>query len=110
MSDSRRRELTAELGRIVDRLIRGYDPLKIILFGSLASGQVGEWSDIDLVVIKDTEKPFYERLEEVIGIAQPNVGTDILVYTPAEEAQMRHDLFFQEEVIKKGRVLYEARH
>ena len=42
--------LNAELSRIVDVLLNNYNPQKIILFGSLASGNVHEYSDIDLIV------------------------------------------------------------
>ncbi|MDI3531232.1 MAG: uncharacterized protein PWP60_1081, partial [Candidatus Atribacteria bacterium] len=53
---SREREklLHEELSRIVKLLIEKYQPEKIILFGSLAEGRIHEWSDIDLLIIKDT--------------------------------------------------------
>jgi len=105
---SRLAELTHELNRMVESIIREYNPLRIIVFGSVANGIVDEWSDVDLVVIKETDKPFYERLEEVVQIAQPNVAADILVYTPEEEERMKDNLFFREEVLKRGRVIYDA--
>jgi len=101
-------ELNSELNRIVDVIIREYNPIKIILYGSIPSGKVNNWSDIDLVVIKNTDKSFYERLEEVIKLTEPNVGTDIIVYTPDEAEQMKDDLFFQEEIIKKGKVIFSV--
>lgn len=101
-------ELTRELNRMVQSIVQKYKPLRIIVFGSVASGTVDEWSDIDLVVVKETDKPFYERLEEVAQIAQPNIAADILVYTPEEEEAMKDNLFFREEVLKKGRVVYDA--
>ncbi|ERM92468.1 nucleotidyltransferase [Caldanaerobacter subterraneus subsp. yonseiensis KB-1] len=104
---SRMNQLDHELKRIVDVLIREYQPEKIILFGSLATKKINEWSDIDLIVIKDTNKPFYERLEEVIKIAKPTVGTDIIVYTPKEVEEMKESMFYNEEILKKGKVIYE---
>jgi predicted nucleotidyltransferase len=102
-------ELNNELTRMVGVIIEKYNPETIILFGSTAGGNVNEWSDLDLVVIKDTQKSFYERLEEVVEIAQPNIGADIIVYTPDEAEQMKDDLFFKEEVINKGKVLFSTK-
>ncbi|MDI3477596.1 MAG: uncharacterized protein PWQ59_1121 [Thermoanaerobacterium sp.] len=94
--------------RIVSVLIEKYDPLKIILFGSLATGNINDFSDIDLIVIKNSKKPFFERLEEVILLTMPKVGADILVYTPEEFKSTQDRLFIKEEVIKKGRVIYNV--
>ncbi len=49
-SEARKRKaaLEAELKRILPIIIEKYQPEKIILFGSLATGDVHEWSDIDL--------------------------------------------------------------
>lgn len=109
MDTARYTELNNELTRMVDLIIDKYNPEKIILFGSTASGNVNEWSDLDLVVIKNTDKSFYERLEEIVEIAQPNIGADIIVYTPDEAEQMKDDFFFKEEIINKGKVLFSAR-
>jgi len=100
--------LTIELNRIIKNIVEKYSPLKIILFGSVATGNVEEWSDIDLIVIKDTSKTFYERLEEIVEIAEPNVGADIIVYTPEEEDHMKNDLFYKEEIMKKGKVIFDV--
>ncbi|WP_422445324.1 nucleotidyltransferase domain-containing protein [Thermoanaerobacterium sp. DL9XJH110] len=106
----RKKFLEKELDRTVSALIEKYNPLKIILFGSLATGDIHEYSDIDLVVIKNTTKNFYDRLEETVDLLQKNVGTDIIVYTPEEAKELeKDDMFFREEVIKKGKVLYEAK-
>jgi predicted nucleotidyltransferase len=103
-------ELNTELDRIVSVLINEYDPQKIILFGSLASGNIHEFSDIDLIVIKESDKGFYDRLEEVGLLIMPEItGADILVYTPKEFESKKDSPFFREEVFKKGKVLYDAK-
>ncbi|MBS3975823.1 MAG: nucleotidyltransferase domain-containing protein [Syntrophomonadaceae bacterium] len=99
--------LENELARIVSVLVNKYEPLKIVLFGSLVTGDIHEYSDIDLVVIKNSQKGFYERLEEVGLLVMSRRGADILVYTPEEFEIVQDRLFFQEEVLKKGKVLYE---
>jgi predicted nucleotidyltransferase len=105
---ARKLVLENELARIVSVLVNEYEPLKIVLFGSLVTGDIHEYSDIDLVVIKNSQKGFYERLEEVGLLVMSRRGADILVYTPDEFEIVKDRLFFQEEVLKKGRVLYEV--
>jgi hypothetical protein len=70
---------------------------------------VGEWSDIDLAIIKDTSLPFLQRLEEVALLCFASEGVDYLVYTPSEFAQMiaEKNPFVLKEIIGKGKVLYE---
>ena len=100
--------LSKELKGIVNILKEKYQPEKIILFGSLANGRIGEWSDIDLVIIKDTPKRFMERLKEVIKLTMPEVGVDFLVYTPdeVEQAIQENRLFLKKEILARGQVVY----
>jgi uncharacterized protein len=65
--------------------------IEAYLFGSLVSGGVHPWSDIDLVIVIDTEKPFVERPRAFAGLAALGVPVDLLVYTPAEFARLRQD-------------------
>jgi len=52
----RKEALEKELHGIVATLVEKYKPEKIILFGSLATGKMHEWSDIDLLIIKLSRK------------------------------------------------------
>ncbi len=101
--------LEQELERYLDILIREYKPQKVLLFGSLASGKAREGSDIDIIVVKETDKRFWDRLADVIRLLNPTEAVDILVYTPREFEELCRDrLFFQEEILKKAKVIYEA--
>jgi uncharacterized protein len=60
MHAERYAQLTKALNQILAALQKEYKPEKIILFGSMASGTVGEWSDIDLAIIKHTDKAFMD--------------------------------------------------
>jgi predicted nucleotidyltransferase len=42
------------LDDILQALATEYIPEKVVLFGSLANDEVGEWSYLDLVIMKDT--------------------------------------------------------
>lgn len=104
----RAEQLKTELKRWETLLKTYYLPEKIILFGSMASGKTEEWSDVDLVIIKNTDKPFLDRIKDVLLLLKPQVGLDVLVYTPQEfEKLSSASLFFKEEVDKKGVVVYE---
>lgn len=46
--------LRQELDRFIRVVASQMGPQRILLFGSLAGGKMGEWSDLDLVVIADT--------------------------------------------------------
>jgi hypothetical protein len=71
-------------------------------------GQVHEWSDIDLVVIEQTQLPFFQRIKKIRKLIKPKVGMDIMVYTPDEFDQLCIDRpFFREEIVAKGKIVYE---
>lgn len=98
-----------EIERIVNNIVTKYDPIKIILFGSCAQGTQHEFSDIDMVVIKDTDDNYYDRLKEVVKIADiDDIEADIMVYNPVEIQLLlkKGSNFFTHEVFEKGIVLY----
>ena len=95
---------------LVDAL-RAYEPESVYLFGSWARGEADELSDLDLVVIKTTSAPFFDRLREVAKLLPTGMGSlDVLVYTPEEFAAMRRDgNAFAEMIAEEARLIY-ARH
>lgn len=105
----RRPPLRQELKRVVRRLVRHYRPEKIILFGSLARGRSGQWSDIDLAIVKKTRRRFIDRLGDALLVADPREALDIIVYTPEEVQKMEEERrsFWIYEIKKRGRVLYQ---
>jgi predicted nucleotidyltransferase len=70
-------------------LLEGYNPERIILFGSRARAQADEHSDYDILVVKRTDRPFLERLQDMIPVLVAfDRPAEILVYTPEELANM----------------------
>jgi len=99
--------LNLELDRIIGKIdMAGVQ--KIILFGSLAKGNVNLTSDIDLIIIRETSQRFLDRLDAVYREIEPNMAVDVLVYTPKEIADMIQWNSFIRQALKEGRVLYEA--
>lgn len=104
----KKQELEQELSRFVRVLAADASVERVIVFGSLVSGDVHEWSDIDLAVIKDTNLSFFKRLHEIRLRLQPRVGVDLLVYTPKEFRELTEKRrFVAEEILSKGKLLYE---
>ena len=95
---------------IVQRIVSGYSPQKIILFGSFANGKPDEDSDIGLLIIKDTDKRPLERWMEVKRLVRDRnrkASVSPLVYTRNEiKDRLAMKDFFIQEVIEKGEVLY----
>lgn len=93
---------------VLQRLIDAYDPERVILFGSHATGAAERESDIDLLIVKETDRrPTDRRIEVERLLSDRRIPLDILVYTPQE----LRDLYaagspFVEDVIETGRVLY----
>lgn len=101
--------LERALERMIPVLIKEYRPEKIILFGSLASGDIHEGSDLDLLIIKDTPRRPIDRQVEIYSLVKPEVGIDVFVYTPEEFEYLKSIGFsLVKEVVKRGRILYEA--
>jgi predicted nucleotidyltransferase len=103
----KRKKGEEKIRQLVDAL-RAYGPEQVYLFGSWARGEQDELSDLDVVVIKSTTAPFFDRLREV-GRLLPagSGGVDVLVYTPQEFAAMRRDgNAFAEMIAEEGRLIY----
>ena len=95
---------------IVDKIISEYKPKKVILFGSYAYGTPTEDSDIDLLIIKNTDERPIDRWVEVKKILRSLKSMfpiSQLVYTEKEikERTVIKDFFLQ-EILEKGKVLY----
>ena len=60
--------------------------IKAVLFGSLSRGSQTRKSDLDLMIIKETGKRFFDRYEEFNEIYEliKDRAIDILIYTPKE--------------------------
>jgi uncharacterized protein len=94
---------------IVNRIVEKFDPDKIILFGSYATGNPNENSDIDLLIIKDSDLPRHKRGYEIRkSLIGSKIPMDLIVYTHKEFNDEIKDKFsFINSAIKNSKVLYE---
>lgn len=107
MNKKSREDVISRLAKII---AKKYRPEKIILFGSYAYGKPDVESDIDLLIVKETKKSFFERLYEVRRIASKarhGYPFEPVVMTPKEiKGRLEIGDQFFEEVLSKGKVLY----
>ncbi len=98
-----------KISEIVNKIASGYNPEKIILFGSYATGNPNENSDLDLFVIKDTDLPRPQRTMQVRRLVYGSmIPIDLIVYTPKEIDESKENRYsFVYEVLNKGKTLYE---
>jgi predicted nucleotidyltransferase len=102
-------ELDAKLQQIVDRIVSGFSPLRIILFGSRARGTASADSDVDLLVV--TDRPGSKRQQAVaidLAVADIRVAKDIVV-VGAEELERERDVVgtIAYPACREGVVLYD---
>lgn len=100
---------TNKINDIVNRIANKFNPDKIILFGSYATGNATNSSDLDLLVIKDTDLPYHKRSFDIHkALIGSMIPMDILVYTKQEFEKERNELSsFLNLAIKTSKVLYE---
>ena len=98
--------------KILDKLVTGYAPQKVILYGSYAYGKPDRDSDIDLLIIKETTERFIDRwvtVQQILTGTHPSIPVETLVLTPQEmERRLAIGDQFVEENITRGEVLYAA--
>jgi len=102
---TRRVTLTEELERVRQYCRTEPSIRQILVFGSYATGEIHEWSDLDLVLIQDTQAPFLDRSLRLVRAIKPRAGIQFLVYTPEEARKLIQRPFFRHEILTKGKVL-----
>jgi len=97
-----------EIAEIKDIIVSAYNPKAIILFGSVARNEVDENSDIDLLVIMDSNLDDINRTAEVRStIGWMDVPIDIIVKTPEEYySGIKEPLDVCYEASIDGRIIY----
>ena len=110
VKDEKAKRLISE---IVDKIAASYKPLRIILFGSYAYGEPDADSDIDLLIVKDTNERPIDRRVRVRGIvSDPNrrIPFEPMVLTQKELAErIKMGDQFVQEILSQGEALYEAK-
>jgi predicted nucleotidyltransferase len=97
-----------QIDRMVKRIVKQFHPEKIILFGSLARGDAGPDSDVDLLVVMDFEGSKLDKTVEVrVALGNLPVPTDIILSRP-EDFAWRKEIVgtIEYPATREGKVLY----
>lgn len=106
---SERQDLSTALDEMVSTIVDVAHPEQIILFGSHADGHPTADSDIDLLIVAETDASFFHRsvpIREALG--RRLVPLDLLVYTPSEFNTWKDVVgHIVETAVRTGTILYE---
>ena len=100
----------SEIQALADKIAHEFHPQKIILFGSHARGDARPDSDVDLLVIMDSDQHPARTAAEVTYRVHPRrYPLDLIVRSPETvRARLQMNDWFMRDVMREGRVLYAA--
>jgi len=110
MADPTTEVASSALDALVRRIVETVRPLRIILFGSAARGELGPDSDVDLLVVMPEGTHRLETMQllhtRLFGIP---LAVDILVATPQDIARHADSpgLIYR-TILEEGKELYAA--
>lgn len=108
---NKKRTLSKEtLQKIIRRVVEVAQPEKIILFGSAARGEMGQHSDVDLLVVKRGKFHQGHLMGEIYmnlhGVGQ---AVDVVLVTPEEVERYRDKHFLViAPALREGKEVYHA--
>lgn len=93
---------------VIRNIARGYDPERIIIFGPYATGEWEEGEPVDMIILKETDEDFEERLERLKPYYADGLAVNPIVLTEEEvHMNLAADSELINEVIREGIVVYE---
>ena len=99
-----------EISALLKPIFEKYGILRAVVFGSLARGESTRRSDLDLMLVQETDKRFLDRYDGILCDITDVVrgrDVDLLIYTPGELESMSNRAFIK-RIIKDGIVIYES--
>ncbi|MCL2786191.1 MAG: nucleotidyltransferase domain-containing protein [Methanomassiliicoccaceae archaeon] len=97
-----------EAERVIQMAKDKIDPLLMIVFGSAVNGTANEDSDLDLILVKESEENRLIRSAKArLALEDSNIPIDIIVYTPEEfEKDLSNEYSLVHEAMTTGRIIY----
>lgn len=102
-------EMDKKIQEVADKIVRDFQPEKIILFGSWAWGTPNEDSDVDLFIVKESVENRLDRQRKLRRLLFDGdfPPLDLLVYNPSEvEKRMAIEDIFLNKIFNEGKVIY----
>jgi len=99
-----------EIQRLVDRIVLRTRPKKVVVFGSYAKGAATSDSDLDIMLVQDTDLPMARRADDLAPLLSSGwISVDVHVYTPDEVEEYAKDRFsFVSSALASGKTAFEA--
>lgn len=103
----RSEEIFRKIDEYVEEVVKSLNPYLVILFGSFATGDINEGSDIDTLVVADFKESFLDRIKKLVDLNKFRIPVEPVGYTLKEfkEMKKRKNAFIM-EVVEKGKVMY----
>lgn len=96
--------------RFINLIIKKFNIIKIIIFGSFARGDYHKGSDLDLIIVGEFKERFIDRIGKIIELNDSDLEIDAMVYTEEEFQKMiKERRPFIEQALEEGIVVYEKR-
>ena len=80
-----------QIQELVDRIVRHFQPERVILFGSYAYGRPRPDSDVDLFVLLPFEGRSFRKSMEILNRINPSFPVDLLARRPDDSARRYAD-------------------
>lgn len=97
----------SKLRRVTSKIVNEFKPEKIMLFGSWAWGKPNAYSDVDILVVKNTANTRHTARKIDASLFPREFPMDILVYSPNQISRLKNKDFFVRAILNKGLFLYE---
>jgi len=100
-------EILGKIEEYVREVIDQLNPYLVVLFGSFATGDVNEGSDIDILVVAEFTESFLDRIKRLMDMNTFKIPVEPVGYTPEEIGEMaKRKSPFIMEVMEKGKVMH----
>lgn len=99
----------AAIRRFVSEVAGKFQPEKVILFGSRATGEGGRNSDVDLLVVMPHRGPAALQAAKIRGAVPAPFALDLIVRSPRKiRERLKLGDSFLHEIFRRGEILYES--
>ena len=98
-----------QINEVIAKIATTFNPDKIILFGSYANGVQNDDSDLDILIVQDSDLPMHKRGFDIrMSLRGTLIPMDILIYTKSEFEQEKNKNFsFLNSAMKNSKIMYE---
>lgn len=102
-------EIENTLAQMTQRIVERFQPERIVLFGSYATGRPTYDSDVDLLVVMPVDGSIRRQATAIDrALSDRTLPLDLIVVTPEQFERQKHIAgSLISEAIREGRILYD---